>query len=186
MPSKIIQRNNPVLREKSIDVPPEEINSERIKNIIANMKEAMHEEEDAVAIAAPQIGVLLKIFIVAGKVFKKKAEGEEKTEKDPPDAVFINPKITRLSKKSKSMEEGCLSVRYLYGRVNRSTKATVEALDENGKKISRGASGLLAQIFQHETDHLKGVLFVDKAQNIIEIPPEKKEEIKKARKKTEF
>jgi peptide deformylase len=70
------------------------------------------------------------------------------------------------------MPEGCLSVRWLYGNTFRSKKATVTAYDENGKKFVRGASGLLAQIFQHETDHLVGTLFIDHAKNIKEeLPP---------------
>ena len=85
--------------------------------------------------------------------------------------VFINPKISKLSREKEWLPEGCLSVRWLYGNTLRSKKATVTAYDENGKKFTRGASGLLAQIFQHETDHLKGVLFIDKAKNIKEEPP---------------
>jgi len=72
---------------------------------------------------------------------------------------------------------GCLkvvfSVRWLYGLTFRSKKATITAYDENGKKFTRGASGLLAQIFQHETDHLNGILFIDHAKNIKEELPQK-------------
>ncbi len=74
------------------------------------------------------------------------------------------------------MPEGCLSVRWFYGEVERSTNATIEAYDENAKKFTRGAGGLLAQIFQHETDHLNGILFIDKAKNIVDMPPEKSNE----------
>ncbi len=70
------------------------------------------------------------------------------------------------------MPEGCLSVRWLYGEVERSTNATIEAYDENSVKFTRGAGGLLAQIFQHETDHLDGILFIDKARNIMDLPPD--------------
>ena len=72
------------------------------------------------------------------------------------------------------MHEGCLSVRPLWGEVERSTNATVEAYDETGKKFTRGAGGLLAHIFQHETDHLDGVLFIDRARNVApgEVPPQ--------------
>ena len=69
------------------------------------------------------------------------------------------------------MEEGCLSVRYLYGKVSRANQATIEAYDEKGKKFQRGGTGLLAKIFQHEVDHLNGILFIDKAKNLEEIPP---------------
>ena len=70
------------------------------------------------------------------------------------------------------MPEGCLSVRWLYGEVKRSTNATILAYDEKGEKFTRGAGGLLAQIFQHETDHLDGILFTDKARNLEEMSPE--------------
>jgi len=91
----------------------------------------------------------------------------------PKDLVFINPKISKLSKEKEWLPEGCLSVRWLYGKTYRSKKAMITAYDEKGKKFQRGASGLLAQIFQHETDHLKGVLFTDHAKDIREELPVK-------------
>jgi peptide deformylase len=87
------------------------------------------------------------------------------------DLVFINPVISKLSREKHEVPEGCLSVRWLYGKTIRSKKVTVTAYDENGKKFIRGASGLLAQIFQHETDHLKGILFIDYAKDIKEELP---------------
>ena len=90
------------------------------------------------------------------------------------DLVFINPKILKLSKEREWLPEGCLSVRWLYGKTYRSKKVILTAYDEKGKKLKRGASGLLAQIFQHETDHLNGILFVDHAKDIREeLPPSK-------------
>jgi peptide deformylase len=118
----------------------------------------LHGEEDGVAIAAPQIGVSLRIFIVAGKTLSiiKNEEGQ----KEYPDQVYINPTLIKLSKKKKKMEEGCLSVRWLYGEVERSEKVTINAHDEHGNKVHMGASGLMAQVFQHEVDHLNGILFL--------------------------
>ena len=72
--------------------------------------------------------------------------------------IFINPKITKISKKKKTVKEGCLSVTGVFGVITRAEKVTVEAHNEKGEKITRGASGLLAQIFQHEMDHLNGIL----------------------------
>ena len=86
--------------------------------------------------------------------------------------VALEGYISDITEK-KMMEEGCLSVRYLYGKVSRGSKVVLEAYDETGKKFIKGASGLLSQIFQHETDHLNGVLFIDKAKNIEEIIPAK-------------
>ena len=128
-------------------------------------------------IAAPQIGVPLRIFVVAGHVFALGKEEDEKRLRDKkiyPDAVFINPKVTKLSKKARWIIEGCLSARWLYGNVRRADKATVKAYDERGRKFSYGGSGLIAQIFQHEVDHLDGVLFLDKAKDVKSIPPEKR------------
>src|SRR3989339_650585 len=69
------------------------------------------------------------------------------------DMVFINPKILKISKKQMLTEEGCLSVRWLYGKVKRAEKTLIKAYDENGKFFTFGGSGLLSQAFQHETDH---------------------------------
>ncbi len=175
--SKIIQHGEPVLREKAKEVPVSEIAGKKIKAVIANMKSALAKEGDGVAIAAPQIGLPIRVFVISGKAFAldKNPEIDEKSASNKskyPDVAFINPKLTKLSKKQPYIVEGCLSVRWLYGKVKRAEKATVEAYDEKGKKFTRGASGLLAQIFQHETDHLDGILFIDKAKNVENIPPE--------------
>ena len=69
------------------------------------------------------------------------------------------------------MEEGCLSVRWLYGKVERSKKIKIRAYDEKGERFEVGVSGLLAQIYQHEIDHLHGILFIDKANTIEDLPP---------------
>lgn len=166
--TKIIQKENKTLRETAKEVELSEIRSPKIQKILLSMSKALKAEEDGVALAAPQIDIPLRIFIISGKLF---SQSEKKIK---PDLVFINPKITKLSKKLSLMEEGCLSVRWLYGFVKRADKATVEAYDENGKKFSRSGSGLLAQIFQHEIDHLNGILFIDKARNIKEFIDESK------------
>ena len=173
----IVQREHKILREIAKPIPINKIKSKEIGAIIEKMKTLMHTEDDAVAIAAPQIGESLRMFIVSGKVFAVEKLNEKDHEEAlkaplPPDQVFINPEIIRRSKKDKTLEEGCLSVRWLYGLVRRAEKVTIRAHDEKGKLITRGASGLLAQVFQHETDHLNGILFTDKAKNIKEIPPQ--------------
>ena len=139
------------------------------------MKAALAAQDDGVAIAAPQIGVSLRIFVVSKRIYEilyPEKEGEEKAS----DLVFINPEILKLSKEREEMEEGCLSVRYLYGRIERAKKAKVKARDENGKWFEIGGSGLLAQIFQHETDHLDGKLFIDFATDVRDLPPEESTE----------
>ncbi len=166
---KIIQAEDKVLRVRAKEVKTEEITSPAIKKILEQLKKSLEKESDGVAIAAPQIGVSLRIFVISKRAFEiitgKEGEFEDK--------VFINPIITKLSKEKEEMEEGCLSVRWKYGKVMRADKATIKAYDENGKKFTLGASGLISQIFQHETDHLDGVLFIDKAKDVVDLPPKK-------------
>jgi peptide deformylase len=169
---KIVQNGEKVLRDVAKEIKISEIGSPKIKAVIKKMTEALNAENDGVAIAAPQIGESLRIFIVSGRAFDIE-EGIYDENKKPVanDLVCINPVITKLSRDKSEMDEGCLSVRYLYGKVKRSEKASITAYDENGKKFSRGGSGLLAQIFQHETDHLDGILFIDKAKDVVDLPP---------------
>lgn len=169
---KIVQTGDKVLRKKAKAIPVNKITSKEIKLVIKKMKEALASQDDGVAIAAPQIGESLRIFVVSGHIFEdgfKRGKVISKKEYEPhEDLVFINPEIIKLSKKTKLLDEGCLSVRPLYGKVKRSLNATIKAYDENGVLFVRGGGGLLAHIFQHETDHLDGILFIDKAENIHE------------------
>jgi peptide deformylase len=165
---KIFDRKSAVLRQVAKEVALSDIKSLKVKKVIREMKAALATQEDGVAIAAPQIGYSLRIFVVSGKVFT--AEGERKE----PDMTFINPRLTKVSKKKSMMEEGCLSVRWLYGEVSRHEKATVVAYNEKGEKFALGGTGLIAQIFQHEIDHLDGILFIDKAKNVRDLPPKDK------------
>jgi peptide deformylase len=168
----IVDKNNPTLRAVAKEVPLEDISSAKIQKVITNMKIALASQDDGVAIAAPQIGVSLRIFVVSGKVIGY-MKGEDNEKNIYPDIVYINPVITKRSKEKKNMEEGCLSVRYLYGKVSRSAKVQIEGYDENGNFFNRGGAGLMAQIFQHETDHLDGILFIDSATGLKDMPPEK-------------
>jgi peptide deformylase len=167
----IVQEGTPVLHAKAHPVAPEEISSPKIRALIARMKELLHKEEFGVGLAAPQVGEPLRIFIVSGRAFlpdeEEEEEGEEKKEKPvPPDMVFINPELVRVSRTQKEMAEGCLSVRGKYGTVMRHEKATVRAQDEHGKTFTYHGTELLAHIFQHEMDHLEGILYIDKAEKV--------------------
>ena len=183
----IVQQKDKVLRLNAHDVRIADIKTKKIQKVLKEMSEALKSQDDGVAIAAPQIGYSLSIFLVSGKIFSedfgKNAEekllnennliGKTPKKEKLKDLVFINPKISKLSREKEWLPEGCLSVRWLYGKALRSKKAMVTAYNEKGKKFTRGASGLLAQIFQHETDHLKGVLFIDHAIDIKEELPSK-------------
>ncbi len=162
----IIEKGNPILDTPANLVPIDDIKNPKIQKIIADMKETLASIGDGVGLAAPQVNLPLQIFIVSKRVLVK---GEKMADKD---IVCINPKIVKFSKTKKWLDgEGCLSVRWFYGRVLRSTNVTLEYYDENGTKQSRGAGGLLAHIFQHECDHLKGELFIDKAKDIEYLDP---------------
>ena len=158
-----------MLRVKAKPVAKKDIGSANIVKVVARMKKALAAEDFGVAIAAAQIGEPLRIFVVAGKAFEPVIKADEKPlggapkRSTLPDRVFINPELTRLSKKKSEMSEGCLSVRGKYGTVMRHEKASIKALDENGKAITYHGAGLIGHIFQHECDHLDGVLYTDKA-----------------------
>ena len=182
---EIVQRNSKILREQAKEILIKEITTPKIKKVLKEMSLALKSQNDGVAIAAPQIGYNLRIFVVSGKIFAKdfgKNREEKllnqnniiettKTKEKIKDLIFINPKISKLSREKKWVPEGCLSVRWLYGNTFRSKKTTIVAYNEKGKKFTRGASGLLAQIFQHETDHLNGILFIDHAKDVKEELP---------------
>ena len=162
-----------VLRETAQEISLTEIKTPKIRSILKKMTDALSTAKDGVALAAPQIGIPLRIFIVLKEYTENKTAQELKEIKEkkvkPEIVVFINPKITKISKKKQTSKEGCLSVMGIFGTVARAEKVTVEAYSEKGEKFSRGASGLLAQIFQHEMDHLNGILFTDTAVNLEKI-----------------
>ncbi len=175
---EILQAGNPVLRQVSSVIPVNKVKSAEIKKIITQLKVAIDSQADAAAISAVQIGKPIRLFVIAKKIFGIDINNPEKNS-DKKDLIFINPKIVKTSKTKQLLEEGCLSVRYIYGKVLRPEKVTIEAYDENGKKFSRGFSGLLAQVVQHENDHLNGVLFTDKATDIQKISEEEYEKMLK-------
>lgn len=159
--AKLVPQNHPALHQIAEAVIEEEIKNGTVKKILSDMRKALRayntEGFVGIAIAAPQIGVTKRIFLI---------EDQSKDRDSLPNLVAINPEIVKLSRKTELVGEGCLSVRDEYGAVLRSEKATLRAQDENGVAYERGGSGLLAQIFQHECDHLDGTLFVDRAEKV--------------------
>jgi peptide deformylase len=165
---KILQKDEAVLRKVAPAVTPAEFGSTALKKIIADMTSALEKEDDGVAIAAPQIGISKRIFIISHRAF----ESGSKAKKPAADVVCINPEIMSMSKDKKLVPEGCLSVRWLYGNTRRASRAKIKAHDVDGKEFIMNNSGLLAQIFQHEIDHLNGILFIDHAKDVKDLPPE--------------
>jgi peptide deformylase len=138
------EHENPVLRNHAAPIPLEMIQSPETQALIKEMKKLLLKEEYGVARAAQD-------------------EDDESEPVPLPDQVYINPELTNVSRKKTDKHEGCLSVRGKWGMVPRYEKATVRAYDEQGRRFTRGASGFLAHIFQHEMDHLDGILYTDKA-----------------------
>lgn len=175
----IVEKGDPILETPAKELTAGEIKSAPIQKLIADMKETLDAISDGVGLAAPQVGHGVRIFLVAKKVLARKVAGEAlniDALKDIEDLVCINPRIVKASKTKKWMNgEGCLSVRWYYGKVYRSTHVSLEYTDEHGQKHVRGAGGLLAHIFQHECDHLDGHLFIDKAKDVEWIEPEESE-----------
>ena len=127
--AKLVREAHPVLHQIAEEVPVEDIGKPKIQKVIADMRKALlsydAEGFTGVAIAAPQIGVPLRIFLV----HDTSEEGER-----IPSLVAINPKIVKLSRKKSDVGEGCLSVPEQYGMVKRADRATLRAYDEHGKK----------------------------------------------------
>ena len=157
----LVPQNHPALHTIAEEITPEEFADGTVAKIIKDLRAAIKTYDvdgyAAVAIAAPQIGISKRIFIT-----------EDQSQRDDalPSLVAINPRLTKLSKKTHEVSEGCLSIPDTYGIVVRHKNATLEALDESGESYTRGAGGLLAQIFQHESDHLDGILFTERAEKI--------------------
>ncbi len=162
--NKIVGKGHPALTKIAREIKKDEIGSLKLNKIINMMKEELASQDDGVAIAAPQVGESIRMFVVSPTAFHKNTKHFQ--------TVYINPRIMKSSKEKDFMLEGCLSVRWLYGEVERSKQIMIESLDEHGKKHVRGASGLMSQIFQHEIDHLEGILFDSKAIDLKDIPPE--------------
>ncbi len=162
----IVQEGEPVLRKTAKVVGDEFFGSEKLARLLKDMEEALDKEEDGVALAAPQIGESLRIFIVRkDRTIAPPKEGAWPAEVE----VYINPEIIKRSRKKQQADEGCLSVRGMYGKTKRHERATIRAHRPDGSRFERGAGGLLAQIFEHEVDHLNGILFIDHATHLIEL-----------------
>ncbi|HBT81258.1 peptide deformylase [Candidatus Giovannonibacteria bacterium RIFCSPHIGHO2_01_FULL_48_47] len=162
---KILQEPHKILRETAQEIKPEEIKSKGLQDLLKDMSQTLAAIDIGVGLAAPQVGKPLRIFLVSEEALAAKRD-KRQTQKNWKHLVFINPEITRRSREKELLSEGCLSADKLYGRIERAKRVVVQAYNEEGKKFRRSASGLFAQVIQHETDHLNGILFIDKAKNL--------------------
>ena len=132
-----------VLKQKAKKVPAIDGS---IKKLIRDMLETMHAEPGRVGLAAPQVGVPLRVIVI----------GMPEEE----DLVLINPQIVRR-RGERIIDEGCLSVPGYFGQIKRAESITVKGRDRDGKEARLKAEGLLAQALEHEIDHLNGTLYID-------------------------
>jgi peptide deformylase len=167
---------NKALLNVARDVPIAEIAGVSTRKLILEMKYLLAQEQHGVALAAPQVGESLRIFIVSGSALAQRDDDKKENPDAIPtesyeDQVYINPVLIKISRAKKEKHEGCLSIRGKWGMVPRAEKATIRAYDEHGVLFTSGASGFLAHIFQHEMDHLDGILYIDKAKKLYDDKP---------------
>ena len=146
---------HPVLRTRAREIEPPEIKSIAVQKLIDDMLETMREYH-GIGLAAPQVHEGLRVF-VAG------SDGEDA---DLPLVVMINPEVTPIATTIVEDWEGCLSIPDVRGRVPRALDVSVRALDRRGRTFETTLHGFAARVVQHETDHLDGVLFVDRMRSL--------------------
>ena len=167
----IVQDGAQVLRDIAKPLPEELFGSAELASILKDMEDALNPHIEGVALAAPQIGVPYRIFIVrVDRTLPPPHEDSQETNSPSPEIeVYINPEIIKTSRKRKRSDEGCLSVHGIYGITERHERVSIRARRSDGSRLERGAGGLMAQIFEHEIDHLNGILFIDHAENLVEV-----------------
>ncbi|OCL25820.1 peptide deformylase [Orenia metallireducens] len=143
MPMQIRRVGDPVLRTEVKEVV--EV-TDKIRNLLDNMAKKMY-QADGVGLAAPQVGISKQLVVID--------IGQGLIE-------LINPQIIQKSEKTYIDQEACLSIPNQTGKVERNYKVTVKALNRHGEEIKLEGKGSLARAFQHEIDHLQGILFIDK------------------------
>ena len=156
----IIAYGDPVLRKMGIEIDKE---YPELATLITNMKETMY-NASGVGLAAPQIGLAIRLFIIDASPF---AEDEDLTDEDRAalktfNRVFINAQIIKEEGEEWTFNEGCLSIPDVREDVTRQPKITIEYQDEDFKTHTDVLEGLAARVFQHEYDHIEGILFTDK------------------------
>ncbi len=156
----IVAYGDPVLRKVGKEIDQDYPN---LSELIENMKETMHNAK-GVGLAAPQIGKAIRLFIIDASPFEDNEELEDEERKFLKDfkGVFINPEILEESGDEWAFGEGCLSIPNINEDVFREETVEIEYLDESFQTQKRTLKGLAARIFQHEYDHIEGVLFTDK------------------------
>lgn len=156
---KVARLGHPVLRARALPIPPSEIASPRIQQLVDDMFETMR-EYGGIGLAGPQVHEPVRVF-VAG--LRAAPVGPELTDdEDMPLMALVNPEIELVGVPVDAGWEGCLSIPDIRGLVPRAAEVRVRAFDRTGKPIEFAARGLPARVIQHEHDHLNGILFFDR------------------------
>ncbi len=156
---KIARLGHPVLREKARPIDPKKITGPEVQALIRDMYASMI-EYNGIGLAAPQVHTSLQLALVGG---------EEDEEGRPLIRVVINPEVEVLSDKKFGMYEGCLSVPGLRGYVERPSEIRVKFYDGKGRRVEIELEGYPAVVMQHECDHLQGVLYVDRIEDMTKL-----------------
>lgn len=158
---KVARMGHPALRTAARAVDPRDLQSPRIQQLIDDMFETMVEYQ-GVGLAAPQVHQGLRLFVAGFAPDGSGDEHDDGADTAVPSMVLINPEISVVGSVTVEDWEGCLSIPDIRGRVPRSREIVVRALDRRGTRIELRASGFTARVIQHETDHLDGILFLDR------------------------
>ena len=159
----IVAYGDPVLKKKAVVISSD---YKDLKTLVANMYETMYGAY-GVGLAAPQIGLSIRLFLVDTAPFSEDeslSASEAKTLKNFK-KTFINPEIIEETGKEWNFNEGCLSIPNIREEVSRKPKIKIRYQDENFKSFVEVYDGLIARVIQHEYDHIQGVLFTDKVSN---------------------
>ena len=154
----VVLYNDPVLREKASVISE---NNKKLQKLIDDMYDTMY-EASGVGLAAPQIGESVRLFVVDADIMVEDEDDDDlgnKTKYGPME--FINPEIVSKGNELIEIEEGCLSLPDLREKVTRPDEITVKFLDRAFKEHEMTFNGWMSRVFQHELDHLDGVLFID-------------------------
>lgn len=170
---KIVTLPASVLRKKA---RPIDKFDKDLQTLIEDMVDTMR-DAPGVGLAAPQVGISERLIVVEYADQPEVAEGEEYKEVKPKLYVMINPEIVKSSTETELGVEGCLSIPGLVGEVERFYEIQVKGLNRRGQPMKVRAKGWLARIFQHEIDHLNGVVFPDRATKVWKPEPEEEEDM---------
>jgi peptide deformylase len=165
---KILQTGEPVLRQPARALTVEEVAHPAIQELIAHMRDTMR-DAPGVGLAAPQIGLSIQVAVVEDRAEYLSGIAPEilaeRARQPVPFMVLINPEIVEYSDDTAEFFEGCLSVAGFSALVKRSRRVAVEYLDERGQPQRVEAAGWFARILQHEIDHLRGSLYIDRMES---------------------